>query len=118
LTPGTLPFCRKPDDTFRETLASVLPASRTTDGVELKEETQANGDRKGQYSYIDPTGKKRTVQYTAGKYGFQVSGDHLPRAPLPVQAPALQYNSAAQYNSIPQGGNSYNNNKNGVKDGQ
>jgi hypothetical protein len=56
------------------------------DGVEFKEETQANGDRKGQYSYIDPTGKKITVQYTTGKNGFQVSGDHLPRASLPVQA--------------------------------
>jgi len=74
------------------------------DQTEFKEETQANGDRKGQYSYIDPTGKKITVQYTAGKNGFQVSGDHLPKAPapLPAAAPAPQYNAQPRYNAIPQ----------------
>jgi hypothetical protein len=51
------------------------------DGVEFKEETDTNGDRKGQYSYVDPNGKKISVQYTAGKNGFQVQGDHLPKAP-------------------------------------
>jgi len=87
------------------------------DGVEFKEETAANGDRKGQYSYIDPDGKKITVQYTAGKNGFQVTGDHLPKAPQPQpQAapqpqyqPAPQYNTQPQYNSIPQQQN-YNSN--------
>lgn len=79
------------------------------DGVEFKEETGQNGERKGQYSYVDPNGKKITVHYTAGKNGFQVSGDHLPKAPagLPHTAPAPyraapQYNSQPQYNSIPQ----------------
>jgi hypothetical protein len=43
------------------------------DEVEFKEETQANGDRMGQYSYIDPTGKKITVQYTTGKNGLDGS---------------------------------------------
>ena len=42
------------------------------DGVEFKEESDANGDRKGSYSYVDPTGHRRTVFYTAGKNGFQV----------------------------------------------
>lgn len=37
------------------------------DGTEFKEETDADGTRKGSYSYIDDTGKKITVQYTAGK---------------------------------------------------
>jgi len=36
------------------------------DGTEFKEETDADGTRKGSYSYIDDTGKKITVQYTAG----------------------------------------------------
>jgi hypothetical protein len=78
------------------------------DDTEFKEETATNGERKGQYSYVDPNGKKITVHYTAGKNGFQVSGDHLPKAPgpLPVapvhQRPAPQYNSQPQYNSIPQ----------------
>lgn len=87
------------------------------DGVEFKEETAANGDRKGQYSYVDPNGKKISVQYTAGKNGFQVTGDHLPRAPLPVQAqaPVPQYNPAQQYNAIPQAPQS---SYNGVEDGQ
>lgn len=39
------------------------------DGINFKEETDANGDRRGSYSYIDPTGQKRTVSYTAGKNG-------------------------------------------------
>ncbi|XP_011313470.1 flexible cuticle protein 12-like [Fopius arisanus] len=42
------------------------------DGVEFKEESDANGDRKGSYSYVDPNGVRRTVTYTAGKNGFQV----------------------------------------------
>ena len=42
------------------------------DGVEFKEESDEFGNRKGSYSYIDPTGQRRTVTYTAGKDGFQV----------------------------------------------
>jgi len=78
------------------------------DNTEFKEETGQDGERKGQYSYVDPNGKKITVHYTAGKGGFQVSGDHLPKAPAPLpipaahQRPAPQYNSQPQYNSIPQ----------------
>lgn len=62
------------------------------DGVEFKEETGQNGERKGQYSYVDPNGKKIVVHYTAGKNGFQVSGDHLPKAPAgpPAAAPAYR----------------------------
>jgi len=91
------------------------------DGVEFKEETSDNGERKGQYSYVDPNGKKITVQYTAGKNGFQVSGDHLPKAPAPLpvpaahapqqrqyQQPAPQYNAQPQYNAIPQQQQNYN----------
>jgi len=90
------------------------------DGVEFKEETAPNGDRKGQYSYIDPNGKKITVQYTAGKNGFQVSGDHLPKAPAPLPVPAQpapqqaprQYNNPApqQYNNNNYQSQQYNNN--------
>lgn len=39
------------------------------DGTDFKEETDADGTRHGSYSYIDPTGQKRTVSYTAGKNG-------------------------------------------------
>lgn len=39
------------------------------DGTDFKEETDADGTRHGQYSYIDPSGQKKTVKYTAGKNG-------------------------------------------------
>lgn len=41
----------------------------TEDGTNFKEETDADGTRHGSYSYIDPTGQKRTISYTAGKNG-------------------------------------------------
>lgn len=37
------------------------------DGTNFKEETDADGTRRGSYSYIDPEGKRRTISYTAGK---------------------------------------------------
>ncbi|XP_060881153.1 uncharacterized protein LOC132952754 [Metopolophium dirhodum] len=58
------------------------------DGVEFKEEADAEGNRRGSYSYVDPNGQRRTVSYTAGKDGFKATGDHLPVAPSPVAAPA------------------------------
>lgn len=39
------------------------------DGIDFKEETDSDGTRHGSYSYIDPSGQKRTVSYTAGKNG-------------------------------------------------
>jgi len=93
------------------------------DGTQFKEETDASGNRRGQYSYIGDDGKTITVQYTAGKNGFQVSGDHLPRAPIPApqhRAPAPappQYNQQPQYNAIPNQGQSYNKGSNNGDDG-
>ncbi|XP_065157271.1 DNA translocase FtsK-like [Atheta coriaria] len=71
------------------------------DGVEFKEESDADGTRHGSYSYVDPSGQRRTVTYTAGKNGFQATGDHLPQAPAaPVPTPpAPQYQPLPQYNS-------------------
>ncbi|KAK6616985.1 hypothetical protein RUM44_005342 [Polyplax serrata] len=57
------------------------------DGVQFKEESDAAGNRKGSYSYVDPNGQRRTVTYTAGKNGFQAFGDHLPVPPPAPQAP-------------------------------
>ncbi|KAJ8674693.1 hypothetical protein QAD02_010479 [Eretmocerus hayati] len=67
------------------------------DGVEFKEESDEYGNRRGSYSYVDPTGQRRTVTYTAGVNGFQATGDHIPSAPppTPVQpeyVPLPQYN--------------------------
>ncbi|TNX48153.1 chitin-binding domain-containing protein, partial [Enterococcus faecium] len=67
------------------------------DGVEFKEESDVNGNRHGSYSYVDPSGQRRTVTYTAGKDGFRASGAHLPVAPAPV-APQPQYQPQPQYN--------------------
>nr|CAD7415469.1 unnamed protein product [Timema cristinae] len=67
------------------------------DGVEFKEESDVEGNRRGSYSYVDPSGQRRTVTYTAGKDGFRASGDHLPVAPAPV-APQPQYQPQPQYN--------------------
>lgn len=39
------------------------------DGTDFKEEVDNDGTRHGSYSYIDPSGQKRTVSYTAGKNG-------------------------------------------------
>ncbi|KYN06069.1 Endocuticle structural glycoprotein SgAbd-1, partial [Cyphomyrmex costatus] len=67
------------------------------DGVEFKEESDIEGNRRGSYSYIDPTGQRRTVTYTAGKNGFQATGDHIPSAP-PQEPPQPEYTPLAQYN--------------------
>lgn len=70
------------------------------DGVQFKEESDAAGNRVGTYSYVDPSGQRRTVSYTAGKNGFQATGDGIPQPPptsLPV-APQPQYTPQPQYN--------------------
>merc|ERR1712128_125382 len=60
------------------------------DGTAFREETNADGERIGQYSYIDNDGKTITVRYTAGKDGFRIlEGAHVPTgatgfAPAPV----------------------------------
>merc|ERR1712126_306036 len=49
------------------------------DGTVYREETSADGERVGQYSYIDQAGKTITVRYSAGKDGFKIlEGDHVP----------------------------------------
>jgi len=49
------------------------------DGVVFREETTIDGERIGQYSYVDLDGKTVTVKYTAGKDGFRIiEGDHVP----------------------------------------
>ncbi|XP_059485178.1 uncharacterized protein LOC132202345 [Neocloeon triangulifer] len=60
---------------------------RTDDGQQRSESTDGQGNVRGEYSYVDPNGKTITVKYTAGKDGFKVEGDHLPKAPA-VPAPA------------------------------
>lgn len=73
-------------------------AYQQEDGIDFKEETDADGNRRGSYSYIDPSGQRKTVNYVAGKNGFQATGDHIPTAPLPV-APTPGYEPDPRYNS-------------------
>ncbi|XP_039757109.1 DNA translocase FtsK [Pararge aegeria] len=73
-------------------------AYQQEDGINFKEETDADGNRRGSYSYIDPSGQRKTVNYVAGKNGFQASGDHIPTAPQPV-APTPGYTPDPRYNS-------------------
>ena len=49
------------------------------DGTVFREETTADGERIGQYSYIDQDGQTITVRYSAGKDGFRIlEGAHIP----------------------------------------
>ncbi|CAK1582735.1 unnamed protein product [Parnassius mnemosyne] len=73
-------------------------AYQQEDGIDFKEETDAEGNRRGSYSYIDPSGERKTVSYVAGKNGFMATGDHIPTAPLPV-APTPGYEPDPRYNS-------------------
>ncbi|KAE8574009.1 endocuticle structural glycoprotein SgAbd-1 [Halyomorpha halys] len=77
------------------------------DGVEFKEESDADGTRRGTYSWVDPTGERRTVSYVAGKNGFQATGAHLPVAPAgpaaSAPAPEPQYRpEPQQYQAQPE----------------
>ncbi|XP_034950450.1 extensin-3 [Chelonus insularis] len=67
------------------------------DGVQFKEESDAKGNRKGSYSYVDPTGQRRTVFYTAGKDGFQAIGDGIPEV-TPPTPPQPEYEPLPEYN--------------------
>ncbi|CAB3371349.1 Hypothetical predicted protein [Cloeon dipterum] len=73
---------------------------RTDDGHQRTEATDGQGNVRGEYSYVDPNGKTITVKYTAGKDGFKVEGDHLPKAPAVPQAQAPAP-AAPQWNQQP-----------------
>ena len=54
-------------------------------GLAQGESIAPDGSRNGGYSYVDPTGRKISVKYTAGKEGFKIlEADHLPKAPQPL----------------------------------
>merc|ERR1711936_641635 len=60
------------------------------DGTVFREETTADGERIGQYSYIDQDGKTITVRYTAGKDGFRIlEGAHIPEGANGLQSAAF-----------------------------
>lgn len=54
-------------------------AFATEDGHVFREETDIDGNRVGEYSYIGENGQTYTVKYSAGKDGFRVlDGSHVP----------------------------------------
>merc|ERR1712018_768730 len=60
------------------------------DGTVFREETSIDGERVGQYSYIDNDGKTITVRYTAGKDGFRIlEGAHVPTGATGQEAAAF-----------------------------
>jgi len=82
------------------------------DGTVYREETSADGERVGQYSYIGQDGKSVVVKYSAGKDGFKIlEGDHVPlgangqnSAPYqaPSSRPAQQFQQPQQFAQQPQ----------------
>jgi len=54
-------------------------AFATENEINFREESDAEGTRFGQYSYIGDDGQTYTVKYSAGKDGFRIlGGDHIP----------------------------------------
>jgi len=54
-------------------------AFATENEINFREETDADGTRFGQYSYIGADGKTYFVKYSAGKEGFRIlDGEHIP----------------------------------------
>ncbi|XP_054722577.1 basic salivary proline-rich protein 2-like [Uloborus diversus] len=81
-----------------------------TDGQSFREETRLpDGSVQGAYGYVDADGKQRVVRYTAGKEGFKVEGDDIPKAP-PAPAAAAPQQQQPNYNNY---GGSPNNNYRG-----
>merc|ERR1712209_19868 len=74
------------------------------DGTVFREESTADGERIGQYPYIDQDGNTITVRYTAGKDGFRIlEGAHIPEgangqnsAPFAAQAAPVPVSSPVQ----------------------
>lgn len=70
-----------------------------SDGQSFREETRLpDGTVKGAYGYVDASGQQRIIKYTAGKDGYQVEGDGIPKAPAAAApAPAQQAQPAYNY---------------------
>jgi len=74
------------------------------DGTVFREESTADGERIGQYSYIGQDGNTITVRYTAGKDGFRIlEGAHIPSgatgqnsAPFAAEQPAAPVQAPVQ----------------------
>lgn len=55
-------------------------AFETSNGIQQQEAGNPNGVT-GSYEFVDPSGQKFFVSYTADENGFQPTGEHLPTPP-------------------------------------
>ncbi|KRT82659.1 Insect cuticle protein [Oryctes borbonicus] len=56
-------------------------AFASDNGLLQGESIAPDGSRTGAYAYVDPSGRKISVKYKAGKEGFKIlEGDHIPKA--------------------------------------
>ncbi|GJQ77092.1 hypothetical protein Trydic_g23663 [Trypoxylus dichotomus] len=56
-------------------------AFASDNGLLQGETISPDGSRTGAYAYVDPTGRKISVKYKAGREGFKIlEGDHIPKA--------------------------------------
>ncbi|KAJ8962663.1 hypothetical protein NQ318_001057 [Aromia moschata] len=83
---ANISFSFETSDGFRHEQRGKSVPQPGTDDEDLEVE--------GSYSYIGPDGKTYTVQYTAGKNGFEPQGAHLPPSagikPLGVDPKCVQ----------------------------
>ncbi|XP_053627421.2 uncharacterized protein [Cherax quadricarinatus] len=73
------------------------------EGQARSEQSDADGNVRGSYTYTDEQGRTRTYKYTAGRgTGFVVEGDDLPQSPAdPVSTPAATRLSSAAAARVP-----------------
>lgn len=65
-------------------------AFSSDNGLLQGESIAPDGSRTGAYAYVDPSGRKISVKYKAGREGFRIlEGDHIPKA-HPLLAAANQ----------------------------
>ncbi|XP_015517803.1 larval cuticle protein LCP-17 [Neodiprion lecontei] len=62
----------------------------TQNGIVTKMESDAAGEMRGEYHYIDPEGKPVDVTWVAGRNGFVAQGSSIPAVPDTVVR-ALKY---------------------------
>ncbi|XP_055380637.1 cuticle protein 6-like [Condylostylus longicornis] len=59
----------------------------TSDGIVQRQAGEANGSKRGYYSYVDPDGKTYTVCYIADENGYRIVGDPKLGAIKEIQCP-------------------------------
>lgn len=80
-------YCKPVDDyivVVKQDTAGRYKVDYNIGAIAKTEERFADGTIKGAFSYIDTDGHTQKISYVADVNGFQVDGNNLPVAPLPV----------------------------------